>query len=112
MEICKTTRVNIHDYIKYTHIYTHKHKCMRAYVYIYVNVSLFDDQCMYVFMCVYIYIYSHVTHAHTCDMTQGKKEKKPQRCIYTEILYWAADALSCKSLSAKKQLIIGLFCAK
>jgi len=27
--------------------------------------------CMY--SCGCIYIYSHVTHAHTCDMTQGKK---------------------------------------
>jgi len=86
--------------------------CKSAYVDIYIHVHIFT--CMYIYICMsiytqkYMYIYVYVYTARS----RNKNSYSHKRVYHIQVGEDAQDAFSCKSLSAKEPLIIGLFCGK
>ena len=123
--------------VMYICIHIYMYVCIYIYIYICVYMYVYTYTCIYTYTYVYIYIYTYIyiyigihtyvyiTHVYTsmCLFTRvftfHMPSVLPPTCMTDECgtpriqggedTY---DALSCRTLSAKEPLMIGLFCGK
>jgi len=128
--------IYIHWYLSYIYIHTYMyiHLYLSTYVY-YVYPFTYIHEYVRIFTCIFIYIYEYIRiYLCTCiyiwTSTLGAEFKTAGipsissvivrvRCESCHICMHetqdgedAQDALSCRTLSAKEPLIVGLFCGK
>jgi len=93
VHVCMYTRTHTH-----IQIYISESICTCMYVYAHTNADLYFSIYIYMYVCIRAHTYRFISLNLRSFLIPGGED--------------AQDALSCRSLSAKEPLIIGLFCRK